>query len=112
LRNLVSPVGPNGRPDPTATTFVRPGGSIIARENGKRFIAVKFSVQKRDLASTVEEVREKIQNLYETPYWFQMGGEFEQMGDAEQRLLYIIPASLIGIFLLLYLAFRSLLDAV
>ena len=41
-----------------------------------------------------------------------MGGEFEQMSDAETRLIYIIPASLAGIFLLLYLAFRSMLDAV
>ena len=112
LRYLVSPVGPDGRPDPGATSFVRSGGSIIARENGKRFIAVKFSVVERDLASTVKQVREEVEPLYQAPYWFEMGGEFEQMGDAEARLLVIVPASLLGIFVLLYLAFRSLLDAV
>src|ERR1700730_10109712 len=41
-----------------------------------------------------------------------MGGEFEQMEDGEQRLLFYIPASLALIFLLLYACFRSLLDAV
>jgi cobalt-zinc-cadmium resistance protein CzcA len=127
LRYLVSPVGPNGRPDPTPdpdpSKFIRPGGSIIPRENGKRFIAVKFSVRDRDLASAVEEVKEKLaaaeekvggetESLFRAPYWIVMGGEFEQMGDAEARLLLIVPASLIGIFMLLYLAFRSLLDAV
>jgi cobalt-zinc-cadmium resistance protein CzcA len=41
-----------------------------------------------------------------------MGGEFEQMEDGEQRLLFYIPASLAFIFVLLYVAFRSLLDAI
>jgi heavy metal efflux system protein len=123
LRYLVSPVDADGKADPNSTRFVRSGGSIIARENGKRFIAVKFSVKERDLASTVADVRTALDNATETvdgrteklfrlPYRMQMGGEFEQMSDAEGRLLYIIPASLIGIFLLLYLAFHSLLDAV
>ena len=112
LRYLVSPVGPDGSPDPASDNFIRSGGSIIAREQGKRFIAVKFSVKDSDLASTVEKVREKIEPLYAPPYWYQMGGEFEQMSDAETRLLLIVPASLVGIFFLLYLAFRSLLDAV
>ena len=103
LRDLVSPVGADGRPDPASTNFIRSAGSIIAREKGKRFIAVKFSVRDRDLASTVEEVREKTMPLFVAPYWAQMGGEFEQMNDAETRLLYIIPASLAGIFILLYL---------
>ena len=123
LRYLVSPVGPDGRPDPSSKDFIRPGGSIIPREQGKRFIAVKFSVRERDLAGTVDDVatalkeaKEKVggktEPLFRPPYWYVMGGEFEQMGDAEARLLLIVPASLIAIFLLLYLAFRSLLDAV
>src|SRR5207247_1118684 len=91
LRYLVSPVGENGRPDPSSTNFIRSGGSIIARENGKRFIAVKFSVRDSDLASTVEKVRHEIKPLYEAPYRAQMGGEFEQMNDAEMRLLLIVP---------------------
>jgi cobalt-zinc-cadmium resistance protein CzcA len=123
LRYLVSPVGADGRPDPDSTEFIRPGGSIIPREQGKRFIAVKFSVRERDLASTVADVDQKLKTaeekvgdrtelLFRPPYRFVMGGEFEQMSDAETRLLMIVPASLAGIFVLLYLAFRSFLDAV
>jgi cobalt-zinc-cadmium resistance protein CzcA len=102
----VSIYGPAGE-------FSRPGGSIITREQGKRFIAVKFSVREdRDLASVVSEVREKTARLYQAPYYASMGGEFEQMEDGEARLLIYIPASLALIFLLLYVAFRSMLDAI
>jgi len=112
LRDLVSPVGEDGRPnlDPNAS-FSRPGGSMITREQGKRFIAVKFSVRDdRDLASAVAEVQEKTRPLVQPPYRVEFGGEFEQMKDAEARLLIIIPMSLGLIFALLYIAFRSILD--
>jgi cobalt-zinc-cadmium resistance protein CzcA len=111
LKDLVSPADDFGQPNPSAS-FTRPGGSIITREQGKRFIAVKFSVREdRDLASAVEEVKEQTQHLFKAPYRADFGGEFEQMEDAERRLLFYIPASLTLIFILLYLAFQSLLDA-
>ena len=56
LRELVSPVGPDGRIDP-AGSYVRPGVSIIYREQGNRMIAVKFSVRDRDLAPDPPHVR-------------------------------------------------------
>src|SRR5262249_16739896 len=83
---------------------------LITRENGRRFIAVKFSVRDRDLASAVAEVQEKISDLFHPPYRFTMGGEFVQMEDAETRLFFIIPASLAVICMLLYFAFHSFLD--
>lgn len=112
LRDLVSPVGDDGRPSPYATNYIRPGGSMITRENGKRFIAVRFAIRDRDLASTIAEVRGKIHDLYPPPYHAVMGGEFEQMSDAESRLLLIVPTALLLICTLLYIAFRSLLDVV
>jgi cobalt-zinc-cadmium resistance protein CzcA len=112
LKDLVSPVGPDGRPEPYSLNFTRPGGSIIAREQGNRFIAVKFSVrEERDLASAVAEVQDKVRDLIQPPYRVTMGGEFEQMEDGERRLMVYIPASLVLVFMLLYIAFRSLLDA-
>ncbi len=114
LRDLVSPVDEDGLPvsDPNAS-FSRPGGSMITREQGKRFIAVKFSVSDdRDLASAVAEVQEKTMPLIPAPYRVDFGGEFEQMKDAEGRLMFIIPLALALIFTLLYVAFRSILDVV
>jgi cobalt-zinc-cadmium resistance protein CzcA len=111
LRDLVSPVGENGRVDPHGQ-LVRPGASIITREQGRRFIGVKFSVRDRDLASTVAEAQEATRDLFDDPsYEAHWGGEFEEMEAAEARLLVIIPLSLGLIFLLLYMAFHSLLDA-
>jgi len=61
----------------------------------------------------VAEAQEKTADIFaEDPsYWAQWSGEFEEMEAAESRLLWIIPMSLALIFMLLYLAFHSLLDA-
>jgi cobalt-zinc-cadmium resistance protein CzcA len=109
LRDLVSPVGGHGRPDPNGR-FERAGASTIYREQGKRLIAVKFSIRNRDLASGVAEARAKTADVIQPPYTAVWSGEFEEMEDAERRLMVIIPLSLSLIFVLLYMAFRSFLD--
>jgi cobalt-zinc-cadmium resistance protein CzcA len=111
LRDLVSPVGADGGPDPNGQ-FERAGASDIYRENGKRMIAIKFSVRGRDLGGAVAEARERTQDLFPSPYRAVWSGEFEEMEDAEGRLLLIVPLALGLIFVLLYTAFGSLLDAV
>jgi len=111
LRELVSPVGANGAPDPKGS-FERAGASTIYREQGKRLIAVKFNVRGRDLGSAVADAKEKTHDLFKTPYRAVWDGEFNEMEKAQKRLLFIIPVSLGLIFVLLYLAFHSLLDAV
>jgi heavy metal efflux system protein len=110
LRELVSPVGKNGAPDPNGQ-FVRAGASTIYREQGNRLIAVKFSVRDRDLGSAVAEAKEKTQGLFQGGYRAEWSGEFQEMEEAEARLRIIIPVSLGLIFVLLYLAFQSLMDA-
>jgi cobalt-zinc-cadmium resistance protein CzcA len=110
LRSLVTPVDAYGDPNPGGQ-FQRPGASTIYREQGKRLIAIKFSVRGRDLAGAVREARRRTDDLFEAPYRSEWSGEFEQMEDAERRLMSIIPLSLVLIFILLYSAFRSFLDA-
>jgi cobalt-zinc-cadmium resistance protein CzcA len=110
LRELVSPVGDDGSPDKNGQ-FERHGASCIYREQGKRLIAIKFSVRGRDLASAVADAQSRTQDLFQAPYRAVWSGEFEQMEEAESRLLWIIPLSLGLIFILLYTAFRSFLDA-
>jgi cobalt-zinc-cadmium resistance protein CzcA len=111
LRELVTPVDENGAPDPNGQ-FEHAGASDIYREDGKRMIAVKFSVRGRDLGSAVDEAREKTKEIFRAPYRAAWSGEFEQMESANGRLLLIIPLSLGLILILLYMAFQSLLDAV
>jgi cobalt-zinc-cadmium resistance protein CzcA len=110
LRDLVTPIGEDGAPN-AGGQFERHGASNIYRENGKRMIAIKFSVRGRDLGSAVDEARARTRELFEAPYRAVWSGEFEEMEEAEGRLLWIIPLSLGFIFILLYMAFRSLLDA-
>jgi cobalt-zinc-cadmium resistance protein CzcA len=112
LGDLVTPLAddlesldPNGQ-------FVRPGASMITREMGKRMVAVKFSVRDRDLGSAVSEAQARVAPLIPQGYHVDWSGEFQQMEEGERRLMVIIPVSVLLIFMLLYLAFRSLLDAV
>jgi cobalt-zinc-cadmium resistance protein CzcA len=110
LRDLVSPVSEDGAPDPSGQ-FERAGAAKIYREQGKRMIAVKFSVRGRDLGSAVSEAQTQTKELFQAPYRAAWSGEFEQMEEAQGRLLIIIPISLGLIFILLYSAFRSFLDS-
>jgi cobalt-zinc-cadmium resistance protein CzcA len=109
LRDFVTPLDEAGRPNP-AGQYIRPGASTIYREQGNRLIAIKFSVRNRDLASAVDEAQEKTKDLIQAPYRAEWSGEFQEMQDAERRLMFIIPLSLALIFGLLYLAFGSLWD--
>jgi Cu/Ag efflux pump CusA len=63
LRDLVSPVGDDGQPDPKGQ-FMRPGAVAIYRENGRRFIAVRFNIGAVDLA----KIRMNLARLFEAPY--------------------------------------------
>src|SRR5262249_27822336 len=110
LGDLVTPVNARGEPDPNGR-FIRPGASTIYREQGRRLIAVKFGVRGRDLASAVAEATEKVAPLRQPPYRTEWSGEFQEMEEAERHLIEVVSLSLVLIFVLLYLAFHSVLDA-
>ncbi len=114
LGDLVTPVNEQGEPDPNPKAdYVRTGASTIYREQQHRLIAVKFSVRDRDLAGAVAAARARTAALFPptSPYRAVWSGEFEEMEQAEGRLLFVIPLSLGLIFVLLYMAFRNLLDS-
>jgi cobalt-zinc-cadmium resistance protein CzcA len=110
LRDLVTPLDEKGRQTPGGR-FIRSGASTIYREQGNRLIAVKFSVRGRDLAGAVAEAQKATADLFKAPYTADWSGEFQEMLEAEHRLMFIIPLSLGMVFVLLYLAFHNFLDA-
>jgi cobalt-zinc-cadmium resistance protein CzcA len=110
LRDLVSPLGDDGLPNSDGS-FIRSGASTIYREQGNRLIAIKFSVRGRDLGGAVADAKQATASLFEAPYRAEWSGEFQEMEEAEARLMLIVPASLVLILTLLYLAFHSLIDA-
>ena len=113
IRDLVTPqsLDPDGPLSPDGQ-FVRSGASMISREEGKRLVAIKFSVRDRDLAGAVGDAQRAVSKLVPVGYHDEWSGEFKNMEEGEGRLMIIVPMSLVLVFILLYLAFHSLLDAV
>jgi cobalt-zinc-cadmium resistance protein CzcA len=58
----------------------------------------------------VAEAQQKTEDLFQGGYRAEWSGEFEEMQAAEERLMIIIPLAVVLVVVLLYLAFRSLLD--
>jgi heavy metal efflux system protein len=93
-----------------------PGASYIYRENNRRFVPIKFSVQGRDLASAIDEAQRKVNDAQagiKLPpgYRIVWSGEFAQMEQANKRLMWIVPVSITMILCLLYTTFNSTKDA-
>lgn len=89
------------------------GPYFINRENVQRKIVVMANVAGRDLKSVVGEMREKVAQEVKLPagYHIEFGGQFESAAEASRILLLLGSAVVVGIFLLLYLAFNSVRDA-
>lgn len=92
---------------------IAPGPNQISRENGKRRIVVTSNVRGRDIGSFVKEAEDMIQNKVKVPanYWINWGGQFEQMISASQRLSVVVPLALFLIFILLFMTFGDVKDA-
>jgi cobalt-zinc-cadmium resistance protein CzcA len=96
-----------------ADVTIAPGPNQIQREQGKRRVVITANARGRDLGSLVAEAQQLIDTEITLPegYWLDYGGTFEQLESASQRLMIVVPATLLMILGLLLLAFRSLKDA-
>jgi cobalt-zinc-cadmium resistance protein CzcA len=86
------------------------GAEEIYREGEQRYIAVKYSVRGRDLGSTVEEAIAKVNKEVhlDRGYHFVWAGEYESKLRADKRLAIIVPITILLIFIILYMMFKSL----
>lgn len=89
------------------------GPAFIYRDNTKRFIGVKFSIRERDLGSTIAEAQANVDKHIKLPNGYKIGwtGEFENQVRATKRLGQVVPISLILIFVLLFIMFGNIQDA-
>jgi len=89
------------------------GSSFIKRENMSRYLVISLDVEGRDIASFVKETDVKISQNVDLPdgYYISWAGDFKNMQEATQKLMIIIPITLLVIVLLLYMAFNSLSKA-
>jgi len=90
------------------------GPMTIYREDGRRYAPVKFSVRKRDLGSTIAEAQEKISKQVKLPYDTHLvwAGEINELKNAADRLLVIIPLTILLITFLVYTVAKNWLDTV
>lgn len=96
-----------------ATISKMTGPAFIYRDNTKRFIGVKFSVRDRDLGSTISEAQKVVASKVSLPQGYKIGwtGEFENQVRATETLTNMVPISLLGIFLLLFILFGNIKDS-
>ncbi len=96
-----------------ATLKEEDGASIIYREDGSRYVPIKFSVRGRDLQSTIAQAQHDIQSKVKAlPYDTHLAwaGQINQLHDAMGRLAIIIPITLLAIVLLVFLAVGTWTD--
>jgi Cu/Ag efflux pump CusA len=89
------------------------GPNTINRENVQRRIIVQANVADRDLGSVIEDVRTAIAQKVQLPqgYFVQYGGQFESQEKASRQIMLLSLVAIAGIFLLLYIALRSVRSA-
>lgn len=92
-----------------AQVYYDTGSSFIYRENYNRYIPIKFSVESKDLAGTVEKAQESIKDIkLPEGYYITWSGQFEQMQKAFERLRYSLIFTLLVIFITLFIINNSL----
>ena len=90
------------------------GPPMINSENAMLRGAVLFNVRDRDLGSTVEEAKKRIDTkMAKMPkgYYVEWSGQYENLIRGEQTLKMIMPLVLVVIFLSMYFAFNSYREA-
>ena len=107
---LTSPRGAQVRLDDVAKIEVIDGPAQISRELGKRRIVIGVNVKGRDLGGFVAELQQKVDAEVKLPdgYYFEWGGQFQNMERALGHLEVIVPVTVAAIFFLLFLLFNSL----
>ena len=106
---LLSPSGERVSLAQLCKISVTDGASEIYREGNRRDVAIKYSVRGRDLGSTVEEAIRKVNEQVKLPtgYSLDWEGEYESQKRANERLLIVLPITILLIFIILYTMFKS-----
>ncbi|WP_417734989.1 efflux RND transporter permease subunit [Rosistilla oblonga] len=85
------------------------GPNSVNREDARRRIAVRCNTQGRDLASAVDEIKQRIDGQIRLPvgYYIEYGGQFESQQRATQWIIALAGVSVVGMFVVLMLLFPS-----
>lgn len=104
----------NNGPVPLGTVSditIEDGPPMITSENAMLRGTLLFNVRERDLGSTVNEARKKLEDaVRQLPqgYYLEWSGQYENQIRAEKRLTIILPIVLFVITLILYFTFHTM----
>jgi len=106
---IVSPTGERVALMQVAKVVVSDGASEIYREANSRYVAIKYSVRGRDLGGAVEEAIRNVNRDVKLPvgYHLDWAGEYESQKRSEKRLLFVLPITILVIYIILYTMFGS-----
>jgi cobalt-zinc-cadmium resistance protein CzcA len=87
--------------------------SPILRDSAQRRAALMVNLGGRDVESWVREADAKVHEQVKLPegYTIEFGGQFENLREAKTRLAIVVPAALVFIFVLIFIAFASVRQA-
>lgn len=87
--------------------------NTINREAFQRRMAIQINLRGRDVQSFVQEAQQKIADGVKLPagYFIEYGGAFKNLQEARTRLMIVVPMALGAIFLLIFMAFGSVRQA-
>ena len=115
LPNTTIPIPGGGYTSLGSVADIRQAGGAmnIAREAGRRTMAIGVFIKGRDMGSVVADMKARVRKnvLIPANYTLNWSGEFENQERAMQRLSVVVPISLLLIFVLLFNAFASVKSA-
>ncbi|MAH05761.1 MAG: CusA/CzcA family heavy metal efflux RND transporter [Alphaproteobacteria bacterium] len=85
------------------------GPNLINREGVNRRMVVQANTQGRDVVSVVKDIQKILDAELDLPtgYYLSYGGQFESQANAQRNILILSVFSLLGMFLALYMHFKS-----
>ncbi len=92
---------------------VQEGPAQISREDRRRRVVVELNVRGRDIGSFVNEAQKRTELEIKLPegYYITWGGQFENLQRATATLSIVVPIALLLIFILLFMTFGSVIQA-
>ncbi len=96
-----------------ADIVYEPAPAQVSHENGARRIYVGFNVKGRDVQGTVKDIQALLDKKLRLPegYYYDYGGEFQNLKSATERLMVVVPVALMVILLLLYATVKNLRES-
>ena len=96
-----------------ATISITKGPPVIKSENARLNSTVYIDLDNRDVGSYVVEAKEVLAEKLKLPPGVSLrwSGQYEYMERAKNRLILVVPVTLLIIFLLLFINFRSIAES-